>query len=459
MKLQNAFRSLAAGAFLLAGVAAASAQSIDLTGLHQFTVTDNDGVSPYSELILGADGGLYGTTRSGGTNFLGTVFRMNPDGSQFTVIHHFGNGSDGMVPYGGVIQGVDGFLYGTTYFGGTNDDGTIFKLSTNGLNYSILYHFSGSADGSNPWDGLIQGLDGALYGTTWLVLGAVFKIDTNGNNFTVLHAFTSSPDAAEPQGSLVQAGNGMLYGTTTSGGTNFLGTVFQINPNGSNYSVIHSFNGSSDGSSPDRGLMIGRDGWLYGTTVDGGNSSAESGTVFKLNTNGAGFVALHTFTNSPDGANPYTRVTQGNDGYLYGVTTYGGNTNGYGTIFRLNTNGMNYSILHQFNGNGDGDQPWAGLFTTGNGVFYGTTSMGGDTDSGTVYRLALVPTLNLNVSDPSVPLLTFTGLANQSCQVQASSNLLNWNFLTNVILTNGSSQISDPTATNSPARYYRVVIP
>ena len=462
----NALKTLRlsmAGLLAAAGISVAPAQSVTLSVLHQFTAATTDGAIPYSEVILGADGGLYGTSWAGGSKAAGVVFRMNPDGTGFTLLHQFGNAGDGSKPFDGVIQSADGFLYGTTYYGGTNSNGTIFKVSTNGLLYSVLYQFTNSPDGANPYGGVIQGQDGALYGTTQIGgsgPGTIFKIDTNGNNYTVLHSFTNFTDATAPYGRLAQASNGMLYGTTYSGGGSSIGAIFQINTNGLNYALVHSFDGSSDGFSPECGLLVGQDGWLYGTTVSGGNSSIGYGTVFKVSTNGNGFAVLHTFTNAPDGGGAYGRVTQGGDGYLYGTTANGGGTNAGGIIFRVNTNGANYSVLHQFNGKGDGKQPFAGLFTTGNGVFYGTTEASGASPSGfgTVYRLALVPTLTLDTSYPSAPGLTFAGLANQSCQVQVSSNLINWSFLTSVTLTNGSAQISDVTATNSPVRFYRAVI-
>ena len=446
---------------LLIGVFEIRAQSVRLSILHQFTAGVNDGASPYSEVILGSDGVLYGTTWSGGTNAAGTVFRMNRDGSGFSAIHHFGNASDGATPFDGVIQGSDGFLYGTTFNGGTNGNGTIFKINTNGSIYSVLYRFTNSPDGSNPYGGLVQGQDGALYGTTengGTGPGTVFKISTNGDNYVVLHSFTNSTDASQPFGRLVQANNGLLYGTTFAGGTQFVGAVFQINTNGQNYSVIHSFNGFSEGFSPECGLLVGRDGWLYGTAVSGGASGL--GTVFKLNTNGSGYTVLRSFTNSPDGAHSYSRVTQGVDGYLYGVTSSGGNT-GMGTIFRVTTNGADYSVLYSFHGAGDGRIPNAGLFPTTNGIFYGTALMGGNTNAGfgTVYSFTLVPVLNLNFSNPSAPSLTLTGFVNQSCQIQVSSNLINWDFLENVVLTNGSAQIMDANAPQTVGRFYRAVIP
>jgi len=462
MKSLKMFQTMA-GLLLWVGVAGVHAQSINLSVLHQFTAAQNDGASPYSEVILGNDGVLYGTTWAGGTNAGGTVFRMNRDGGEFAILHHFGSAPDGSSPFDGLTQGADGFLYGTTYFGGTNSNGTIFKLSTNGSFYSVIHQFTNAPEGANPYSGLIQGQDGLLYGTTHggaMGNGTVFKIDTNGNNYAQLHSFPINTDAAQPIGRLVQTANGMLYGTTYGGGSNFIGAVFQIDTNGLNYSIIHSFDGSSDGFSPECGLLAGQDGWLYGTTVNGGNSNFGYGTVFKLNPSGAGFTVLRTFTNSPDGANCYARVAQGNDGYLYGATSDGGTANN-GAIFRLSTNGANYSVLYRFNGNGDGQHPRAGLVTTGNGVLYGTTLMGGANPAGfgTLYRLALVPTLSLSFSNQPGPVLTFTGAANQSCQVQVSSNLIHWTFLTVVTLTNGSAQILDANAAGAPTRFYRAVIP
>src|SRR6185503_11509401 len=130
MNVLNTFRSSMAGLLLLTRVGVARAQSFNLSVLHQFTAAQYDGASPYSEVILGADGALYGTTWSGGTNASGVVFRMNRDRSGFSILHHFGHGNDGSTPFDGVIQGVDGFLYGTTYHGGTNGNGTIFKIGT-----------------------------------------------------------------------------------------------------------------------------------------------------------------------------------------------------------------------------------------------------------------------------------------------------------------------------------------
>lgn len=459
MKILKILHLLVTGMLLLACIESRG-QAVNLAVLHRFTAGSNDGASPYSELTLGADGVLYGTTWSGGENAAGIVFRMNQDGGGFGILHYFGGSADdGSTVFDGVIQASDGFLYGTTYHGGTNNNGTIFKISTNGLFYSVLYRFTNSPDGANPYGGLVQGLDGALYGTTesgGSGQGTVFKIKTDGGGYSVLHSFTNFTDATVPFGRLVQGSNGILYGTTYSGGPHIVGTVFQIDTNGLNYSVLHGFGGAGDGFSPECGLLVGKDGWLYGTTVAGGNKGF--GTVFKLNTSGSVYAILRSFTNTPDGANSYARLAQGNDGFLYGVTSSGGNTN-TGAIFRMDANGANYSVLYRFNGTGDGQVPMAGLFTTGNGVFYGTTLMGGAPIGGfgTVYRFAIVPVLAIDGATPSAPLLTLNGFANQFCQVQVSSNLIHWTALTNLFLTNGTAQVYD--SNNAPVRYYRAVIP
>jgi uncharacterized repeat protein (TIGR03803 family) len=460
MNMPKILRFLALGLLWMTCIVPVRAQSLSV--LHQFTAANDDGASPYSELTLGADGVLYGTTWGGGTNAAGTIFRINTNGSGFALLHHFGNDDDGSSPFDGVIQAADGFLYGTTYYGGTNENGTVFKINTNGSAYSVIYRFTNSPDGANPYGGLVQGPDGSLYGTTTAGgsgPGIVFKISTDGSHFAVLHSFTNFTDATIPYGRLVQASNGILYGTTLQGGPNILGAVFQINTNGLNYSILHGFGGPSDGFATQSGLLLGKDGWLYGTTISGG--AAGFGTVFKLSTNGVTYATLRSFTNSPDGANSYARVAQGSDGFLYGTTSSGGNTN-TGTIFRMNTNGANYSVLYRFNGNGDGQNPRAGLFTPGNGVFYGTALIGGATNVagfGTLFRFGSASPVSIGIFFQSTPFLTLTGAVGQACQVQLSSNLYDWTVFTNVTLTNGTAQIPDPTWTNSSKRFYRTLVP
>ncbi len=262
---------------------------INVTGttfetLHSFSFGVGAGAVPQeASLVQGTDGDLYGTTSEGGANDLGTVFRIDTNGATFTPLHSFA-GDDGSQPGdAGLVQGIDGKLYGTTYFGGgASGHGTVFKLDTNGT-FMKLHEFAG-ADGANPFAGLIQATDGKLYGTTYQGgdgFGTIFKIDTNGT-FTPLRNFAGS-DGANPSAALIQATDGKLYGTTYQGGDYGLGTIFKMDLSGNvtGNVTLHSFAGadSSDGSNPFAALIQAAHGNLYGTTATGG---AGAGVVFWL---------------------------------------------------------------------------------------------------------------------------------------------------------------------------------
>ncbi len=197
--------------------------------------------------------------------------------------------ADGSAPQAVLIQGTDGALYGTTQSGGLGGSGGIvFKLNTAGSGYQILKKFSG-ADGISPGAPLLQGQDGALYGATAIGgqagAGTVFKINTDGTGFKVLRSFTGADgDGKYPEGALVQTENGILYGTTAGGGIPLPGgngTVFQLNPNGTGYAVLRRFvQNSYDGLSPGSGLLKASNGTLYGTTPNGGKD--QNGTIFSI---------------------------------------------------------------------------------------------------------------------------------------------------------------------------------
>ncbi len=283
-----------------------------LTTLHSFH--SYDGLQPKAALVQGSDGNFYGTAS-------GSVFEMTPDGVLTTLVSGFGMSA--------LVQGSDGYFYGTTFGGGTNGVGTVFKMSTNGelttlynfgtvYTYATVSNFSDTEatdnvyeplDGAYPAAGLVQGSDGYFYGTTewggsayWIAGGAthifsggtVFRISTNGA-VTTLHSFGTVTDAM---------GNPL------------------------------------DGANPQAGLVQGSDGSFYGTTAYGGNSYDDLGyydlgygTIFKISTNGA-LTTLYSFTSANDGANPVAGLVQGSDGSFYG-TTYSGGAGGAGTVFRL----------------------------------------------------------------------------------------------------------------------------
>jgi uncharacterized repeat protein (TIGR03803 family) len=246
----------------------------------------SDGAYPRAVLVQGSDGNFYGTTDGGGANGGGTVFRVSPSGN-YTNLYSFGSHpNDGIYPDAGLAQGSDGNFYGTTAVGGTYDSGTVFRVSPSGT-YSNLHSFAGyPTDGWLPQAALVQSSDSNLYGTTDFGGadndGTVFRISPSGSE-TILHSFGVNPNDGDlPWAGLVQGSDGNFYGTTYGGGTNSCscGTVFRISPSGTE-TTLYSFVGSpSDGATLPDGLVQGSDGNFYGTTEYGGTTNA--GTVFKL---------------------------------------------------------------------------------------------------------------------------------------------------------------------------------
>jgi uncharacterized repeat protein (TIGR03803 family) len=358
----------------------------------------------YGTLVQASDGNLYGTSEYGGPDTSGSVFKISTNGAP-NPLYSFTVGDDGAYPEAGLAQGTDGNLYGTTFEGGTNGSGTVFKISLNGA-YRILYSFTGGNDGENPICELVQGNDGNFYGTTFDTggYGTVFKISTNGL-LSTLYAFTGGNDGASSRGGLVQGSDGNYYGTTSLGGSNALGTVFEFNTNGT-LKTLYTFSGS-DGSSPQAGLLQGSDGNLYGTTYSGGlygDKFGNFGTVFKISTNGD-FTSLHSFTGSEDGETPVGRLIQGGDGNIYGMTLAGGGTNGGGAIFRITADNT-VTGQYSFSGGNDGASPLAGLARANDGNLYGTTTRGGQHGAGAFFRVAVSPA-------PELPRLIITLSASQ----------------------------------------------
>ncbi|MGH7972207.1 MAG: choice-of-anchor tandem repeat GloVer-containing protein, partial [Limisphaerales bacterium] len=261
------------------------------TVLVNFGVTNGDALAPAAGVTKGADGAIYGTTSNGGTNNMGAIFKINQDGGDYTLLYHFGASStDGTVPFGALAQGRDGALYGTTQTGGTSNLGTVFKLNPDGTGYLILHNFTGpAADGRLPLGTLVQGDDDFLYGTTYYGgtndLGAIFKVDTNGNNYAVLRSFAAGQDGSQPVAGLARGTDGALYGTTRYGGSADSWFVFKLNGDGSGFTVLHVFSQlTADGAQSFAPLLLGSDGALYGTTFYGGSytTNGANGTVFRL---------------------------------------------------------------------------------------------------------------------------------------------------------------------------------
>jgi uncharacterized repeat protein (TIGR03803 family) len=367
------------------------------------TFDGSNGSGPYfASLVQGVDGDFYGTTAFGGSASLGAIFKITSDGT-LTTLYSFctqSNCIDGAIPYAGLVQALDGNFYGTTTQGGANDGhaGTVFKITPQGK-LTTLYSFcaqTNCTDGLSPSGGLVQGADGNLYGTTFEGgigdaqycsggCGTIFKIAHNGR-LTTLHRFAGyNTEGSAPNAGLVQAKNGNFYGTTESGGTYNVcalgcGTVFEITPTGT-LITLHSFAGSpSDGAAPFANLVLGTEGNFYGTTSLGGTD--EAGTVFRITPAGA-LATIYNFcilSNCADGQTPDGELSRTSDGNFYGTTTRGG-AYGSGSIFKIAGGGM-LTTLYSFCAQGypdcpDGSFVYAGLLQATNGSFYGVTNLGG----------------------------------------------------------------------------------
>jgi uncharacterized repeat protein (TIGR03803 family) len=355
----------------------------DETVLYAFI--GGDGIGPFGALVQGNDGNFYGTTSGGGPNFNGTVFKITPAGVE-TMLHSFTGGTtDGRDSGAALIQGSDGNFYGTTGYGGTSDNGTVFKITPAGVE-TVLYSFAGgTTDGSAPTAALIQGSDGNFYGTTGYGgtsnVGTVFKVTPAGVE-TVLHSFANVlTDGNQPQAALIQGSDGNFYGTTGYGGTSNVGTVFKVTPAGVE-TVFYSFTGATtDGGGPQGALIQGSDGIFYGTTSSGGASN--SGSFIKISTTGTESM-VYSFNSGSEGQTPVGMI-QGSDGNFYG-TTYSGGTSSRGTVFKLTSDGVE-TVLHSFAGSSsDGGYP-APLTQGSDGNFYGTTQLGGTSNVGTVFKV------------------------------------------------------------------------
>jgi uncharacterized repeat protein (TIGR03803 family) len=387
-----------------------------ITNLHTFGAattnsiglyTNSDGAYLYSPLILSGST-LYGVASGDNSNGLGGVFRINTDGTDFTNLFAFGfipGGDNGSGPFGQLILSGN-TLYGTTQSGGTNFNGSVFAINTDGTGFTNLHYFSAlvsntNADGKYPKAGLV--LSGnMLYGTASSGGtngdGTIFAINTNGTGFTNLFNFAGI-NGQSPEASLVVSGN-TLYGTTYSGGIYSNGTIFAISTNGGGFVSYHSFGATgsryptnSDGANPQGALALSS-GTLYRATESWGEIGFGYGTLFAIQANGSGFTNILYF-NYTDGYDPSGGLLVANN-VIYG-TTEGGGAHSSGTVFSVQTDGTNWTDLYDFPSagysgsaytNSDGATPSAGVIMSGNALF-GVTPIGGTGGVGTVFGLIL----------------------------------------------------------------------
>lgn len=474
------------------------------TSLYSFKPT-TDGIGP-GKLVQGSDGNFYGTTTTGGANNHGTFFKVTPAGA-FTLLRTADTAANGYPNGVGLIQGSDGNFYGTCSNGGTASNGVVYQLTPAG-GYTIIYSFTGVPDGANPSTPLIDGGDGFLYGTTpngagdreviFRGDGTVFKIALNGT-FNLMAPFASAPSGKEPSFPLIRRPEGDLVGTAKRGGEKSFGTFFTVSPTGEfkvacnfdpDLNLLHpvtavvrgadglfyGFNqkclgcGSAETDSyffkvstsgeaaainkagapppapPAISLVLGPDGAFYGMT--GGaivrlTTTGEAaiayqfqdvaipanviltpagkllgvrlafgstpGSVFLFDPANGAFNTVYTFTQGGSGAFINSPLVIGIDGNFYGTTKYGG-TNQQGSVFKITPAGE-FSMLYSFTNGADGGQPAADLIQATDGNFYGTTSFGGTNQAGTIFVItaagALQTLYNFRASGghPATPLV------------------------------------------------------
>lgn len=306
--------------------------------------------------------------------------------------------TDGSTPYGNLVEGPDGDYYGTAAKDGVNGNGTVFRVTQEGV-YTVLYAFQGSPDGQNPQANLYLASDGNFYGTTarggGYGNGTIFRVTSTGV-FTLLYTFTGGTDGGFPVAGVIEGSDGNFYGTTVSGGAvnaaGFpgYGTIFQMTPNGV-LNTIYTFTGGDiDGSNPYAGVVEGSDGFLYGTTNSDevGDTLYEFGSVFKVSKTGT-LTTLYHFGDGNDGANPDGGLLEGSDGSFYGSTHNGGfyanddDETGQGVLFNITPSGT-FTTLYEFTGQADSGRPEGTLTYGSDGNLYGTTTI---SPNGTLFQM------------------------------------------------------------------------
>lgn len=359
-----------------------------LTVLHSLS-SATDGANCYGSLVRGTDGLFYGTTNGGGSSGMGTIFKITSAGA-YTVLHTMLT-ADGVHSQSDLIQATDGDFYGVAYGGGASGGGTVFKITAAG-SFTVLKNLSAATDGQAPYGGLVQGIDGLLYGMNSgggaHSNGTVFKMTTTGT-LTPLRSLTTVTDGGSPRGNLIQATDGNFYGMTSTGGNSAFGTAFKISATGT-FTLLNGFNGSVGGNTPFESLIQSiKDNAYYGTTNSGGVYNY--GTVFKLC--GGVHTVIHSFNNTVDGGSPQGSLVQGTDSNFYGMT-YSGGTNGSGTIFKITATGT-YTVLKNLLSSTDGGLPKGSLVLGTDGIFYGMTNTGGTNGGGTIFKITSAGAFNV----------------------------------------------------------------
>ena len=381
------------------GAGAAIAPSLlraDVRILHAFGPTNRDGVNGWGPLTLSRDGFLYGTAVNRGPGGGGVVFRLGVPGEGYRILRALDPARDGGEPTGGVIEGSDGWLYGTAFRGGAAGAGTVFRMARDGGAFQVLHAFAPTNGCRHPQSELLGGPDGWIYGTTTggggHGRGGIFRIGRDGDGYAVVTGLWRGreEDPRHPVGGLLLDAQGVLYGTTRKGGTKDNGTVFRLDPGGA-LTVVKSLGVvPGDLMHPEGTLVDGDDGFLYGTALLGG--TAGNGGVFRVRPDGSGFEILHHCGSVVDDAKqPAVGLTRLPGGSFLGASLAGGTAN-LGAIFWMDSGGGGYRILHHFTGGPlDGARARSRLTPGARNIFFGATLNGGDGNLGTVFSVSTGP--------------------------------------------------------------------
>jgi uncharacterized repeat protein (TIGR03803 family) len=415
--------------------------------------------------FYGAGLGSGGNPSSGS----GVIYRIDKGGANYQILKFLNlNDTTGWQPFGDLMESTndpnDLYLYGTTEYGGTNGGGVVFRMDKSGI-YNVLYSFPGvSGDGSQPDCTLVQGTNGYLFGTTRggngsANFGIIFTLDRTGNNYTVLH--TMDPGGSEgetPTGGLSVGPDKSMYGVAQTLGAYASGTLFKINQDGSGFQVVHHFNNNiGEGASPMTVPFVDADGTIYGTTSTGG--AYGYGTFYKIPPSQPNQLqVLYSFGGTSDsGQQPSGRLAQLCDGSLAGTTQAGGNGGGSGTVYKIGKNGNDFSILYSTSyGNSAGVSPQDGVLFASDGTVYLTTASQTSAGYGALLQLGC-PGITNSTSPccTNAVISTNSTVTNSLCPLTVTRN---WSVSTScgyttngsqtITLTNTVSFISVPGATN-----------
>lgn len=442
------------------------------TNLVQFTEAGSVDVgrTPYAGLVEGNGGLLWGSTREGGLRGYGTIFKVDPlSGERITVLQFTGgNGSaPGKYPLSTLVRDGSGNLWGTTYMGGTNDFGTLFKIREDTGTLTTVFQFGTAAisPGYYP-QGLMMDAEGTLWGTLsggGVGHGGIYRANATTGAMTGVLNFTKNGadnKGSGPVGALHDDGVGYLWGTTYSGGGSDFGTVFKLEKSTSRLTTLLSFTGGTGnfpGANPTGKLVDDGAGNLWGMS-SGGNVSFTSsvGTLFKISKATGAFTNVVGFTGngaSNKGGSPFGGLTPDGQGFLWGAT-YGGGNNGRGTVFKVNIASGVLTTLLQLDAAGINPY-YVTLLKHTDGNFYGTASTGGPNWAGSIFRVRLGPT---PVTLPTTGLSSSGGTINGTVSPNGTATAVTFEYGTQPDLTGSTVvQVASGASGSNPISYSRAI--